>query len=108
MLRDNKLPLHRGYELNEDDRIRRDVISSLMCHERIHIPDIEQAHGIKFDEYFADALRQLQEPVADKLVKITDTDIILLPKGNLMMRNVAMAFDAYLGDNQQGRFSRTV
>ncbi len=108
MLREGKLPLHRGYELNDDDRLRRDVISDLMCHNRIHMPDIEQAHGISFSEYFADAFEKMQEPVSDNLVEITDTDIILLPQGNLMMRNVAMAFDAYLGGNQQGRFSRTV
>jgi oxygen-independent coproporphyrinogen-3 oxidase len=31
-----------------------------------------------------------------------------MPQGYLMMRNVAMAFDAYLGCEQRGRFSRTV
>ena len=46
--------------------------------------------------------------MADGLVQITDTAVILLPQGQLMMRNVAMAFDAYLGGEQKGRFSRTV
>ena len=108
MLREGRLPLHRGYELNDDDRIRRDVISALMCHEKIQIPAIEQAHGIVFSEYFSDALAQLAEPVADGLVEITPAEIRLLPQGKLMMRNVAMAFDAYLGDRQKGNFSRTV
>ena len=50
----------------------------------------------------------LAEPVADGLVELRDDALILLPQGQLMMRNVAMAFDAYLGGEQRGRFSRTV
>src|SRR5690606_28211932 len=36
-----ELPLHRGYQLNTDDKLRRDVISALMCHNRIDIAAIE-------------------------------------------------------------------
>lgn len=107
-LNKDELPLHRGYQLNADDRLRRDVISALMCHNRIDIAEIEAQHGIHFNQYFADALQQLQEQVEDGLVTIDDDAIVLLPKGNLMMRSVAMAFDAYLGDKQRGQFSRTV
>lgn len=108
-LKEDRLPLHRGYELNDDDRLRRDVISSLMCHNHISIPAIEQAHGIVFAEYFADAYDKLKEMVDDGLVEISSEKITLKPQGNLMMRNVAMCFDGYLGgENQQGRFSRTV
>lgn len=107
-LNKDQLPLHRGYQLNADDRLRRDVISTLMCHNRIDIATIEQQHGINFNEYFADALVQLQEQVADGLLTINDEAIVLLDKGNLMMRSVAMAFDAYLGAKQRGEFSRTV
>lgn len=107
-LNKGELPLQRGYQLNADDRLRRDVISALMCHNRINIAEIEAQHGINFNAYFADALQQLQEQVEDGLVTINDDAIVLLPKGNLMMRSVAMAFDAYLGDKQRGEFSRTV
>ncbi|GGH96114.1 oxygen-independent coproporphyrinogen III oxidase [Pseudomonas fluvialis] len=102
------LPVHRGYRLNDDDRLRREVIVDLMCHGRIDFAKIEANHAIVFREYFAEALEKLAEPVADGLVQITDTAVILLPQGQLMMRNVAMAFDAYLGGEQKGRFSRTV
>jgi oxygen-independent coproporphyrinogen-3 oxidase len=46
--------------------------------------------------------------VADRLVEIHDDALVLLPQGHLMMRSVAMAFDAYLGAAQKGSFSRTV
>ena len=107
-LNEGILPVQRGYQLSADDRLRRDVIISLMCHGRIDYAAVERKHGINFREYFADSLAQLAEHVADGLVELRDDALILLPQGQLMMRNVAMAFDAYLGGEQRGRFSRTV
>ena len=102
------LPVHRGYRLNADDQLRRDVISDLMCHGRIDFASIEARHHIRFKEYFAEALGKLDEHVADQLVTIDDDALVLLPQGHLMMRSVAMAFDAYIGGAQKGSFSRTV
>ena len=102
------LPVHRGYRLNADDQLRRDVISDLMCHGRIDFASIEARHNIRFKEYFAEALGKLDEHVADHLLEIRDDALVLLPQGHLMMRSVAMAFDAYIGGAQKGSFSRTV
>jgi oxygen-independent coproporphyrinogen-3 oxidase len=102
------LPVHRGYRLSADDLLRREVISDLMCHGRIDFAKFEAGHGICFTEYFADALAQLDEQVRDGLLQIHSDELVLLPQGHLMMRSAAMAFDAYLGGEQKGRFSRTV
>ena len=102
-----RLPVMRGYRLNNDDRLRRDVINTLMCHGRLDFAEIESRHDIVFNEYFADALEQLDEMERDGLVAIQANGLEVLPAGRLMMRNMAMAFDAYLKPNE-GRFSRTV
>jgi hypothetical protein len=47
-------------------------------------------------------LAKLDEHVADGLAEIRDDAVVLMPQGYLMMRNVAMAFDAYLGCEQRG------
>ncbi|MGY6565857.1 MAG: oxygen-independent coproporphyrinogen III oxidase [Halomonadaceae bacterium] len=106
-LEEGRLPVMRGYRLNDDDRLRRDVINALMCHGRIDFANIEARHDIVFRDYFAEALDQLEEMQADGLLAINDDAIEVLPAGRLMMRNMAMAFDAYLKPNE-GRFSRTV
>ncbi|WP_302139863.1 oxygen-independent coproporphyrinogen III oxidase [Halomonas alkalicola] len=106
-LEEGRLPVFRGYRLNADDRLRRDVINALMCHNRIDFADIEAAHGIVFRDYFADALAQLQEMADDGLLAIREGEIEVLPTGRLMMRNAAMAFDAYLKP-EENRYSRTV
>ena len=102
-----RLPVMRGYRLNDDDRLRRDVINTLMCHGRLDFAEFEARHDIVFGEYFAEALTQLQEMADDGLLTMEDSAIEVLPAGRLMMRNMAMAFDAYLKPNE-GRFSRTV
>ena len=102
-----RLPVMRGYRLNDDDRLRRDVINTLMCHGRLDFAETEARHDIVFGQYFAQALTQLQEMADDGLLTMGDDAIEVLPAGRLMMRNMAMAFDAYLKPNE-GRFSRTV
>lgn len=102
------LPVQRGYQLNADDRLRRDVINALMCHGQVDFAVIEAQHGIDFRTYFAAALEQVQSHVDDGLVLLTDDSLTLLPQGQLMMRSVAMAFDAYLSVESAERFSRTV
>lgn len=106
-LDDGRLPVMRGYRLNADDMLRRDVINTLMCHGRIEFAEIEAAHDIVFTRVFAAALAELQEMADDGLISISETAIEVLPAGRLMMRNAAMAFDAYLA-RSEGRYSRTV
>ncbi len=101
------LPVMRGYRLSDDDRLRRDVINALMCHGRIDIAAIEARHAIDFRDTFADALAELEEMADDGLLAIRRDAIEVLPAGRLMMRNAAMAFDAYL-DPGENRYSRTV
>jgi oxygen-independent coproporphyrinogen-3 oxidase len=103
-----QLPIQRGYRLSADDRLRREVISALMCHGRIDFATFEQRHAINFSDYFEEALSRLQEMVGDQLLHLSSEALELQPQGHLMMRNVAMAFDAYLGGSGKGNFSRTV
>ncbi|MCY1561809.1 Oxygen-independent coproporphyrinogen III oxidase [compost metagenome] len=79
-----------------------------MCRGRVDFPALEARHGIRFKEYFDESLARLEDHVADGLVQIQDDALVLLPQGQLMLRSVAMAFDAYLGEGKSERFSRTI
>ena len=105
-------PIERGFERSKDDEIRRDVIQSLMCNFHLDIPRVEKAYGIDFAAYFAESLRELDEgPVAHGFVTRTPAAIEVTESGRLFVRNVCMAFDAYLKKQEEGDkpvFSRTV
>ncbi len=90
-----KLPLHRGVVMTDDDLLRADVIQQIMCHGTVDIPATERRFGIDFDSYFAADFARLAMLQADGLLVRSARRIELTPRGRLLMRNVAMVFDAY-------------
>jgi oxygen-independent coproporphyrinogen-3 oxidase len=103
------LPLQRGIRLGMDDLLRRAIIQKLMCQFELSIGAIEQAFPIVFAEHFAAELAALRPMQADGLVQVDDAWISVTPKGRLLIRNLCMVFDRYLGQQAGGpRFSRTI
>ena len=105
-----KLPFERGVNLSEDDFLRKAVIMELMANFSIDMKRVNEEHGIDFRTYFADALDALQEFVEADLVMITEDKISVSTTGTLLIRNIAMPFDAYMkkyGESKKS-FSKTV
>jgi oxygen-independent coproporphyrinogen-3 oxidase len=109
-LDEGKLPIVRGVALNEDDRLRREVITELMCNFKLQKSNIETKYNIQFDDYFADALEQLEVYQEDGLIILQDERLTVTTAGRLLIRNIAMNFDAYLQKREDNKpqFSRTV
>ncbi len=107
---EGKLPYFRGVELNEDDKIRKYVIMELMANFKLDIKRFEKIFGISFKEYFKDALNELKEFENEGLVLIDDNFINVNKTGTLLIRNIAMPFDAYLKRHKNSKkvFSKTV
>jgi oxygen-independent coproporphyrinogen III oxidase len=91
----------RGHELTADDRLRRDVILSLMCNGEVRKAAIEQAHGIRFDATFAPELAELAPLEQDGLVRRLPERIEVTDLGQLFLRNVALPFDRYFAQRKQ-------
>ena len=91
-----RLPLWRGLTLSADDRIRAEVIGQLMCQGAIDMRAIEARHGIDFAAYFDQALARLRSHLADGLIVVADGRITATGSGRLLLRSIAMCFDAYL------------
>lgn len=103
------LPIERGYILTPDDRIRRHIITSLMCNFRVPIGEVEDRFAIVFAEKFAAELKELAPMVEDEFVEITDDAIDVVGDGRRFVRNVCMVFDPYLKEaRDKPTFSRTV
>jgi oxygen-independent coproporphyrinogen-3 oxidase len=102
----------RGHRLSADDRERRWIIARLIGHGELRAGEFEAEFGGEFRGRFARELASLDPAIADGLLtRAEDGSLRLTPLGRLLVRNVAMAFDAYLPEQQQsGRriFSRTV
>ena len=69
----------------------------------------EARWGIDFSEYFGTELAGLDRMVADGLLTRDGEGIEVLPRGRFLIRNICMAFDAYLRTAAtQQRFSRVI
>jgi len=105
-----RLPFERGVALSNDDFLRKAVIMELMANFHIDIKRVEMEFGINFNDYFVDALEALKEFVEADLVSINDKEIKVSTTGTLLIRNIAMPFDAYMKKYAQSKksFSKTV
>ena len=53
------LPIQRGLALSAEDRLRRDVITRLICHFRLDMQQLGEQWGIDFHAHFAAELAKL-------------------------------------------------
>jgi oxygen-independent coproporphyrinogen-3 oxidase len=106
------IPTMRGHAFTPDDLERRWIIGRILCHGELRAAEFACEFGSAFAERYARELASLAPAVADGLLRVSrDGSLALTPLGRLLVRNVAMAFDAYLPEQQRaGRpiFSRTV
>ncbi len=108
-LDNEKLPTAKGYQLSEDDHLRREVIMRLMCDFELDFKKIENQFKINFKEYFAWGLNNLKEMQADDLVEISDSGIKVKNMGRMLIRNIAINFDGYIERKEDtAKYSRTV
>jgi oxygen-independent coproporphyrinogen-3 oxidase len=107
-LANNTLPSNRGIAMNRDDHIRKEIIDGIMCQGYVELAAIEAHHGIDFGQYFAREQAQLHTLRADGLIDLEGGFIALTAVGRLLMRTVAMTFDAYSSVALPAAMSRVI
>lgn len=108
-MNEERLPVARGVYLTDDDIIRREVITKVMCDFELNFGSVEEKFNINFREYFANSLNNLKEMESDGLVSFSNGGLVVSDKGRLLIRNIAMKFDGYIERKEDyGRYSRTV
>ena len=109
-----ELAVDRGLRMDADDRLRRCVISSIMCQGDVEFGAIEERYGIRFGRYFAGSLARLAPLAADGLLQMDGKRLQVTPRGRFLLRSIAMCFDAYLHNEkaqvltEQPRYSRVI
>jgi oxygen-independent coproporphyrinogen-3 oxidase len=104
-----KLPIDRGFEVEPDDLLRRDVITQIMCNFILDIRAMEKKWRFSFAEKFKPEIPALQQMQTDGLLRLDADALEVLPAGRLLVRNICMVFDRYLkGEGQSSRFSKVI
>jgi len=106
---DGKLPIWRGISLTTEDRLRRSVIESIMCHGEVKFEHFEANFAIDFHDHFAFELSRLEQLAEDGLIDMGNDEFTATPEGRLLLRAIAMVFDEYLQAPQsESKFSRVI
>ncbi|GBG12632.1 oxygen-independent coproporphyrinogen III oxidase [Novimethylophilus kurashikiensis] len=110
LIEQGKLPVERGLRIAPEDKLRRDVITRIMCDLELDKASFGHAWNIDFDTYFAAALNELEDMQSDGLVVLAPEKISVTEAGRVFLRNIAMAFDNYLHQQATNipRYSKTV
>ena len=104
-----RLPVARGFVLDEDDRARAALIDRLMCDGEVDLARLGQEHALEPEAYFAAELVELE-----RLSELARYDhdrraIETTPVGRLLVRNICMVFDRYhRRAGGEPRFSSTI
>ena len=103
------LATERGYRLSDDERMRRDLIMTLMCDLALDMAAFGAKWGLDFASAFAPELAALAPLQEDGLVRVQGGRIEVTDLGRVFLRNIAMAFDPTLPQAAQSgpRYSKT-
>jgi oxygen-independent coproporphyrinogen-3 oxidase len=105
-----RLATERGLRITREDKLRREAIIRLMCDLELDAAAFGREWNVDFDAHFG-CRQELQAMAADGLLVLEGDLIRITETGRLFLRNIAMLFDAYLGQPQAGetpRYSKTV
>lgn len=104
-----QLPVLKGMRLSQDDHLRKAVIEHLICNGFLDFAEIEARFELDFEAYFAPELEASRALIEDNLLRFESNGIRVRPRGQILIRNVCMIWDAYLkAQRGQHTFSRTV
>ncbi len=102
-------PTSAGCFLTDDDVLRRWLIRQIMCNFYLDVTELKRRFGVDYDVYFAKENERLAPFYAEGFLTREDGNLLILPLGQVFIRNIAMEFDAYLRRPEAHRqFSRTV
>jgi oxygen-independent coproporphyrinogen-3 oxidase len=101
-------PIAKGYVLTDDDKIRRRVIMRLMCDMSFDFAALSESLGIDFPRHFSAELDSLSDLEADGLIATSESGLTVTELGRLLIRNIAVRFDAYGAKRKEAEFSRSI
>tara|TARA_Y100001947_G_scaffold45286_1_gene37693 strand:+ start:280 stop:1659 length:1380 start_codon:yes stop_codon:yes gene_type:complete len=109
-IENNNLAVLRGYSLNDNEKIVRYIINSIMCNYYVDLHQVAR--------YFASSIYDIKKVIqysesnfndfiSDGLIDINDDVITVHKRGRLFTRNISMRFDPLI-NKKVGTYSNTI
>jgi oxygen-independent coproporphyrinogen-3 oxidase len=102
-------PVVKTCTLSADDRLRRDIIQALFCQLEVDLDEVCVAHRHpEGGAFLARERARVQALAAEGLVLVDGPRVRVTPMGQVLLRQVASVFDAYLQPGLGGSYSQAV
>jgi oxygen-independent coproporphyrinogen-3 oxidase len=103
------LPIVRGMQLSDSDKLQRRVIMHLMCNLELPYELTREEFGVGVQEVFSDALARIKPLEEEGFVVFEPDRLTVTTLGRYFLRNISMEFDSYLQQKQdRPLFSKTI
>ena len=109
-IKDEGLAVIRGYSVNENEKIVRAVINSVMCNYFVDFNLIAQEFKTSIEKIYAVldfTLDKFKDFIEDDLMQFKNDTISVNLSGRLVIRNIVMKFDPMLNTGV-GTYSQTI
>jgi oxygen-independent coproporphyrinogen III oxidase len=91
-----RLPAEKGYRLTAEDKRRRRLIMGIMCDRGLDFEQLGREWNCRITSAYASELASLEDLRAEGLVTWDEAGLTVTPRGEPLLRVVAMAFDQTL------------
>jgi oxygen-independent coproporphyrinogen III oxidase len=89
----DKYPVHRGYALDADALLRREVIMTLLCQYKVDFERFGEHHNLLFTSYFAEEYSELCKFADIGFLELSERGLLVTPKGRFFLRHYCKIFD---------------
>lgn len=106
----NKLPIMRGYKLNHQEQVTREVITRLMCNYTINWSDIAKDLNMTVGSVKSSLIyneQQFKEFREDGIIEFNEDSLTVLPEARPFVRMVAASMDKLMKKTDK-HFSRSL
>ena len=93
-LKNNKLPISRGYKMKADDKIYREIINELMCYLNVDLNRIAKKFG-KNVNLFSSNIEKLKPFIDSEYVVLKNFKLFIKSEARPLVRIICSIFDQY-------------
>ena len=109
-IRNKKIPVIRGYSLNDNEKIIRDIINQVMCNFYVDLNEVAVKHKKTTDDVIkiiSFSKEKFIDFINDDIMEINDFKIKVFDMGRIVIRNIAMRFDPLM-QKTTNSYSKTI
>lgn len=107
----DEFPVEKGYVLNLNEVVVREVINHIMCNRHMEWETIAKRYamdGDKLKQIVNFELSRVQELINDDLLQVGDKGVTITDRGRFFIRNIAVAFDPAMAVPNDKKFSKSI